>query len=482
MNIVDKFDELAFIKKLHGPPSEFRFNEKATITHNRPGALIREMDVFLPITDALISSRAHYAKASDLEKLSFLLSNIYGIHKTRVNFYPATTSESDLKLAVIPRRVIASGGACYPTNIYLSLQDESQNGYFFRYFPSFHALSVEAATKLSDKATLFFTVQFNRTVPKYKSFAYRLTAVDNGLVLARSLFLLNSLEIPAQLIFDCDQLQYEKSLSLDTAEESLYAMIHLDNNFFCQSVKPNSNEVFERQENPLPYEIASMDQICRSTPSTSKTSNFILHSQEPLYSLESLIQTICNRASRANYFSGHPLNKKLLLDSLAMTARSLEFIVATCINEVLPKIKICCLVLNISGVDSGAYFYDQESKELQLIQRGHYHKLITDCLYIKSANIGLANYVVHFVGDLSHDRVRSNPKYYRIQQMLIGCYIEALTLAVSNQTITAHPYLGFNAKKIQIIYANKIEPNELPLGQVCVGIAKNDGRIEIPIR
>lgn len=490
-------DAIKFTYKLHGPPHKFKISPFSERTNDFFYFMENKVDIDLPFVNTCGISLSKFRKLSSLEKLSFIFFICYGIHKTRIHF-DGDTNLGTAKPILSSRRVIASGGASYPTEIYIILNNQINNFnnshyYAFKYLPNFHALMLINNTsknlllnlKNRDKHNyiqIYLTVKFEKSARKYKSFAYRLTAVDTGLVIRRITAILESLKIRYLIDFDFDSKTAEKNLNLTSPYEGVYAIITIENfleNFIKLEHIISASRRFKFSFNPysLPDDLKLMHTFCNKYIYNKKLFHKKINDYyQTSYSIKKLVKAIDKRTSKAEDFIGLPSHKMSLFKILNYAIKSLHFINKHCAFNNNPiNLKLYCAVLNVTHIDSGLYSYD--GKKIILLNKGNFRKSLTDSLHIQSVNIGLSAFIIHIVGELNWQNSMRGPKNYRIQQMLVGCALEAITLAANIYNLSAHAYLGYDSEKIKSLY-NSFSKNEFILAQICLGVSKDSDKIE----
>jgi SagB-type dehydrogenase family enzyme len=244
-------EAIAFINKLHGVPEVFDKNYKIdwNVAPARFSYVGNKKRIDLPLLGDFYKKNNAFHKYSVIEQLSFFLWASCGCSKIRISpnqfIFPNNLTEAkEAKIfGFFPRRVIASGGASYPAEIYITFEGEWDNilheasAYIFRYSPNFHSLIAHKKITRFNKNTtdeyennqyrlnIFLCVNFHRTSFKYKSFAYRLSAVDLGCVLGRINRLAGRLFFNTTFDFDFLGKKLDRKLGLNSSVEATYAII-----------------------------------------------------------------------------------------------------------------------------------------------------------------------------------------------------------------------------------------------------------------
>ncbi len=481
MNMLTIDEAYELTQKLHGAPDTFRIN--TNLNWNLAPAFFSPKGNSTYITLSHTNndiSKVNINETGLLDKLSILLWMGYGCQKIRVSL------ESDLKKAnsglrpkYFPQRAVASGGAAYPNEIYINFNADKQ--YIYRYSPNYHALIAHNQSINTDNQSdikIYINVKFERTCFKYKTFAYRLSAVDTGAVLGRLIAILNALNIDFDLDFDFNGYDTNELLKINDNLEGTYAILSIKHNSVTAindvinqyNIKNDAslNTNAAQEQSCIPAEMIALHQRAHycDTQEENKIKTQTNLKKYRTYPLTDLFEASLNRASLANFFTGESSSKKVLIECIEHCVNLLKSVSHHCKGGSLPNLNFYCSVFNLSDLESGLYFYNQN--QLILIDKDDHQLDITKSLHLSSANIALSSFIIHITGNIDWRGNSRGLKFYRILQMYAGIATEAISLAANMSGLSAHPYLGYNSNKIKKIY--KIIPSDQEiLCQICIG-------------
>lgn len=497
MNKVKIKEAFEFTKKLHGAPEAFHIDTNFHLKNAPP--------FFSSIGDnpRLCLPNIHNIQIAQMhpwEEVSLMLWLSSACQRVRLSLEEVTNGDDALlfRPKFFPQRAIASGGACYPTELYFCFSpkwdcfSEEASSYIFKYSPNYHALVAHRSKngemfpvfydKSSPDIQIFLNVKFERSSTKYKSFAYRLTAVDTGFLLGKIITVLKEFECEIRVDFDFPGKKIDNFLDINHPDEGVYVIISLFNFFNKENSHKKidikkinfDNKKFNDKNNysaNIPIELLEMHKFSHDTFLSNETSKKLTTRPRKNYGKSNfslLIHASENRGSLANYFIDSPSSKKILLLCINNAIKTLEDMDFFNLKSDLPPLKLYCAVFNVSEFKCGLYRFDKEKRKLILLDDKPNKEEIFDCLHLKSANIMLSSFIVHVVGPLDWRQTARGPRQYRIQQMLAGVAMEAITLVANQAGLSAHPYLGFNGKKLKDLYKTLSADEEI-LSQICIG-------------
>lgn len=514
---------IAFINKLHGPPRDLI--APSQIDWSKAPSFFPSVGNQPRIEMSLPFSAIHWKLNDDLDslpplhKLSLLLWMSYGCCGVRMDpsqslLSASSVEKSKMSSGIFPRRAVPSGGACYPTDLYLSFGEHwnkilpNISKYIYQYAAHYHSLiAVMEKEEISDKypwfisdeaqtIQIFFSANLSRTAFKYANFAYRLSAVDLGVVLGRVSYLFGASDL--SLHFDYFDKAVNDALRLSSKTEGVYAILNISNFLNEKSVLKESSFMLKNAQackkevrsctdldlgewSKFHCLVQSKSEIYKKAYETSVGAQGlgVAHKNETkkfaLEELNRIVSKIMQRESKAEAYTGEALRPQLLMQCLHDALKALQKMSYISSADALPKLSLYCAILNVSQYSEGLYKFNADSGSLLLIEKRKIRNEMAGCLHLRTANIGLSSFVIHIAGLSDCLKNIRGIREYRIQQMLVGVAIDAITLCATEQNLSAHTYLGFNGDKLQKLYQHPTD--ERILGQICVGVSKIRSKI-----
>lgn len=449
-------------------------------------------------------------EASSAGELGPLLQLSVGC--TRIRTLPSGMSQptidrpdpSNLGATVRPRRAVASGGALYPSEVYVCAASEALPG-VYHYDVARHELvelSAEPAGSRLDEAlprpaarclVLVVTCAFWKSFCKYGDFAYRLGAVDVGIAIARLERLARERHGETRVHFDFDDEALDRILGIDSRDESAYAAIVVERRDGSAAPAQHGECVARPVSMPTPRQRSkrikrslSFDAMHASVLRGGGAAPFVDAAPKAPLALESILlpmpsslpfgelgAIIRARTSNGPQLTGRGVTAEALVTVLAAAAEALARLHRAAVDDGLPAPRPWVIVQRVAGVRSGAYAYDADARGLVPVQSsGEALGLaLQACSNLDNINLDLAAFTLHVVDDLDfRGSVRGN-RSYRVQQMLVGAALDGAMLACSALGLGCHPMLGFDAAGIDALY-RLTDTGTGVLAQLCVGVAR----------
>jgi hypothetical protein len=454
-----------------------------------------------------------------------------GCHRIRYEPRLPTNAAQTLPGRYQPRRTTAAGGGAYPVDIMVVFGDGSSivgpelQQYVFTYAPQAHSLVLNCKWSENDQMTrrlnlhsgstiaLALTVHLWRSAFKYHEFAYRLTAVDCGVVLGRLVGLLEDRHTIVMLDVEGPSFALDRSLGLQGEGSSCYVTLVLPHglgNINIGAQKPHATQddsgknlrVRERRVSvvhafqPLPKELAGIHQLAQAThtdpATTSETQlaakrphlrflkEFHLPPPPELYQCLNH-NVIASRASLANYFTGDPAQANMFAHCLHAAQKRLDNIQRRVGQYNTSSLLIFCVVINVDGFSQGVYQFLGAKENLALITTGDMVSRISAAMLVRTFDMRRCAFIVHICGHLDWRAQERRLRHYRVQQMIVGAGLDAvMTAAASYPGWSAHPFLGFASSQISELYGLSTSSYR-PLAQLCVGRAQPAYQIETSV-
>ncbi len=511
---VETFDlsnAVSFMQKLHGSPEAFGLTSVPTWRNTSffPPLGNRVLNLPSPCENGWSESQA----IPYLARLATYLWACYGCVSARLSPSQVLAQRSNGRaaavLGVFPHRALASGGASYPADIYVQFGTAWDrvvpgiSGNLFQYSPNYHCLSARSGDSgwradlqciESHSVRIYLCVNFARTSPKYGSFAYRLTAVDVGVVLGRLVSVAAVVGQPVLLDVDVPDADVDRRLGLDSSTQATYAL--LDFPAFLESNRAAVSEGALRESvsslncdavvpMQLPQELQRMHafvhgmRLPNERPKKMRRLEGITSHDErsTTVRMADLIHVIRRRHSSAGNFIGRSAPLSVLMDCLSASSDGMAALERSNAQGMsLPSMGVYCMALNVEGCEQGAYRFDPGTREITLISKGDLAEKIAACLHLSSAHVGFSSFIVHITGHVEWNRTERDARAYRVQQMVTGAAVDAIAIAATRAGASAHPYLGFKTEAVGRFYGLVVAA-EIVTAQVCVSVPRNSNRI-----
>lgn len=389
------------------------------------------------------------------------------------------------------RRPIPSGGATYPTEVYVLVTGRSA---VYHYDPYRHELvdigldcpvaTVRAALGPGadvPPVVLMLTSRFWKNFYKYADFGFRLGAVDAGIALGRALRLGRAEFGAAESFPDFTDDAANACLGVDGRDESCYAVIGLP-----------SGDVAAARRGTRPVRVDRSSRIRRSprfdalhaacsapapgplvrTPAMSVAAGPGVALPEPS-TVDALdAATMARRTSNGHLFSGHTITREALSTVLHEAVDALR-------RNVVGDVGLCCAAHRVDGVPPGWYRHRPADNVLMRMAADSGAAAdIQRAVFVATLNAELAAFTVLMTGAVDSAAAGRGVRGYREQQLAVGVAIEALTLAAPAVGLGAHPLLGFDATLVDERCGLTGSGHGVH-AIVCVGAVRPDANLEI---
>jgi SagB-type dehydrogenase family enzyme len=449
-----------------------------------------------------------FKKLSDILAKSYLISKIKWQHGGTILSSPQRPGLVWPNSNIVTRRPIASGGAMYPTQIYLCVHNRviksetSSNQYgIYHYNPANHELvELEAHVSASriyraierkvdferhqysvevPPIVAIFTDRFCQNMVKYANFAYRLGSVDLGVLVGRMVGFAASEFENCKLSVDFDDVKVAQICQLDIREEGINALLCLGE---CMQFKKDEelNADYCYIQNDLVQYRGTLPKLPKSLMNVH-----LLASESGLVPPEDLIDGVDYAASVAKSISLSSVpEQNLSLPQLvkrssegalftgeSISTEQLSIILKKVTSDLLlykniydhassNHIELYCAIESVTLergegiVPPSWYRYNAQFHELEptAITEQKPSTILQEAMHLDTANISLSALSIHIV---SNTKLRSDPRVvrgYRVQQMLIGMVVDSITKWSAHLNIGSHPYLGFDVTVIDKMY------------------------------
>jgi SagB-type dehydrogenase family enzyme len=443
-------------------------------------------------------------RPGSFEWLGDLLFRAVGCH--RVSWSPDGSRFSspeqppppDPRRTLEVRRAVASGGAKYPCEVYLlSRSLPGLPDGVFHVDPARHELAMVATPPPAaawraavpsggDLTRLAFVLvcRFTNSTPKYGNFAYRLSAVDTGVVAGRLCSLLADDGVPHRLRFGFDDDALDTIIRAHGRIEGSYAVITADPDAGptpagapLPMAPPKPDTATTLTGRNLPAGLARAHAAARRWTAASAVTEDV--EAAPVESEPLTLELISRRRSDGALFDGKPVSLALLdamLDEVA--ARFRQFSVAVA-DWPTPPLRLGVAVHRVNDLPAGVYLAG-ETGVLRPLRQGDVSDKLQGAMHIGNVNLRLAAFVTHVLGPSAAWSGTWGPRGYRTSQMVAGTVVDAITLAAARGGLSANPFLGFDTAGVRALYPG-LGPDEIPLVQVAVGGTRPAPRMEGPV-
>lgn len=410
------------------------------------------------------------------------------------------------------RRPVPSGGAMYPTELYVV---DTRQARVTHYDPYRHELTelrhpaacvaVRAALGRPPECALppyllVLTHRFWKNFYKYGDFATRLGAVDAGVLLGRAVRLGVAGFADARVHLDFDDVALAGLLGVDVEDEAPYAVLGLGPATVCPGEPggvPGSGPVppatveksrrIKRSARLRAMQAAAREPAPASVPGAGEPDA----GDGPVVDLDPGLPVdlldpdgMLRRASSGRRFTGAAVPSAALATVLAHTAESVAAVHACAHGAFGPDVEVYCAVQRVTGVPSGWYRYRPASGQLAGVGTG----AAADCgrhvqraLFAESLNAELAAFTVHAVAPLDFRASGRGVRGYREQQLAVGACVEAVSLAAHAAGLSGHAVLGYDVEVIDRAYG-LLGGDRGTHAQVSVGVVAPSTNWEIEVR
>ncbi|MDQ0268596.1 SagB family peptide dehydrogenase [Cytobacillus purgationiresistens] len=435
----------------------------------------------------------------NLQKIGHFLWYIYGITQYSESAFSSDSAKQSVELMQSYRRFVPSGGALYPSELYVYLKIKDLPAGVYHYDAAHHRLILlregnfdSYITKaLGDRCamsacfgTVIVSTMFWKNFFKYNNFSYRLQGLDAGVLIGQLLEVGNRFGIESEVYFQFLDRAINHLLGLSEEEESVYAVIPL-------SVEPANLDKNRSRVDRIVY----ADELCRELPAIQY--DYYVRSQRvreyPMLTkinkasmLESTqsFRQISSKESMEECdedFIALPQAKRLSYDLASVCQNryspSLDFVmgkvsqleVASLFQEAtsallyhsdldgankkhMARVSLFGCLTNVDGIKDGAYEYKSANHALQQVNLADHRPQLQYGLSAGNINLFQTPLSLHVAGNLDYFKTELGIRGYRIQQMEVGILVQRLLLAASAIGMGGHPLLGFDANICDDIY------------------------------
>lgn len=449
----------------------------------------------------------------ELLKISHYLWYVYGLTQICQSAFSSGSNE-EVGLMQSNRRFVPSGGALYPNELYVYLKCEDLPTGVYHYdvarhhivllregnFDSFLSKALGDRCDVSNCfGTVFVSTMFWKNFFKYNNFSYRLQGLDTGVLVGQILEVSKRFGFSAGVYFQFLDRAINHLIGLSEKEESIYGVIplSLEDSFLfsnddvinsvntdtelCKELPRVKHNVFIKSKRVLEYPLLVK---MNESSMIKSTKNFRQLNEKKSMDRDSLIVDL-PKVERLSYDFTSINRKRFSIDVDFVSKKVSKINLATLLyeatsafsylndlNELNNKNRtrpsLYCCLYNIEDIPNGAYYYDDMTHTLRLVQLGDYRHQLQHGLSGANVNLFQVPICLHVVGDKEHLKSSIGYRGYRIQHMEAGMMIQRLLLSAFAIGMGGHPLLGYDAKLCDEIYQLNAEQKtsliQIPIG------------------
>jgi SagB-type dehydrogenase family enzyme len=430
-------------------------------------------------TAGLSRQRFHAGSAGDLE--------------TNLDTWRAPSPEAPDLMRVVP-----SGGALYPYELYLFVHgDDTLRDGLYHHNPLGDSLEVLEAgggggrlmralgTGALARYTLVATCCFSRNSFKYGDFGYRVQSVDLGVVVGQGCEAARRQGWKVRVRYGFDDGRLDELLGLDAEVEAAYAVLELGERCTLSSAaatrptpaRANSATPAGLERWPrlralhasarLPTAAVTIESLPRPDPA----------SEIPLPRLEERsvpLEAVWQRRSATHAFATRELS---LVEASAVFQSATPYPDDTLVAS---HCTLYALVNHVQGLERGVYLYHPDSHSLELTRAGDQRAALSRTLGGPTQNAFAVSLGLFAVGNVRDGLERGGDRWYRVLNMDAGVVVARLYRASSGLGLACHANLNY-----QVRVANEALGLRAPwttLVQVLIGGAAVNGRVlDLPL-
>lgn len=450
----------------------------------------------------------------DLHKIGHFLWYVYGLTQFSQSVFNLDPTQKTTELMQSNRRFAPSGGALYPSELYVYLKIEDLPIGVYHYDVAHHRLVLlregnydsYIARGLGNRCeisacfgTVFISTMFWKNFFKYNNFAYRLQGLDAGVLIGQLLEVSKRFNFESGVYFQFLDRAMNHLLGLSEQEESVYAVIPL-------SVEPTIWSANGSQKDRM----VSAAELCRELPAirpnhflrskrviefpmlTKLNEVSMLDSTTSFSLINSGENVICEgpvvslpHVERVSYELGSVCRKRFSPDMDFILGKVSQIELANLLHEATssflyrndleaahlnlePRVSLNVCLYNVEGVPNGAYQYDSTVHALRQIQLGDHRLLLQSGMSLYNVNLLQVPLCFHVTGDKDYYKNALGYRGYRIQQMEAGMLVQRLLLSATASGMGGHPLLGYDSNLSDAIYKmellGKTSLIQIPIG------------------
>lgn len=418
-----------------------------------------------------------------LADLSQFLWFSYGITQVSESFL----SMDSVDTWTTYRRYVPSGGALYPSEVYLYLKLHELPTGFYHYDAAHHSLICLREGNFDDYldhalgnrcdiskcfASVFVSTFFWRNFFKYHNFSYRLQGLDAGFLLGQMLEVGKRMGFETGVYYQFLDGAINHLLGVHEDEESVYAVLALsidkEMKWFedrkdvqitsaklCKELEAIHLQHYMKSKVVRSYPmLLKMNQACmmhtfsndKKRTSPKPTTLTVKFAQQPKNHAVSF-----SKACRDRYSPGQDfVLKPLQFETLSHLLNELTFMshyrndVDLDLSFLTSRVSLRFTSYGVEGLANGMYEVCDSTHEIKQISNGDYRMTQQDGLLSDFVNMAQIPLSFNFSGSRNHYQELYGYRGHRIQHMETGILAHKLLLASSLLSMNGHPVLGFD--------------------------------------
>lgn len=421
------------------------------------------------------------------------------------------------------RRYVPSGGALYPSELYVYLKLEDLPFGVYQYDVAHHRLVLlregnfdsylnRALGRHYDLsgcfAAVFVSTMFWKNFFKYHNFSYRLQGLDAGALIGQLLEVAKRFRYETTVCFQFLDRAVNHLLGLSSTEESVYAMIpmsvdpeatvykdgfgadgSISANQLCNDVPGIQHNHYVRSQKIIEYPMLTWvneasfietTDAFKQIPGTTDNGEGLWVTLPDVERVSYDFAAVCRRrhSPEGNFVLGK-VSQKQLSALLHQTMSSFSYRNDLNGNQLNsePRVSLYCCLYNVLGIADGAYQYKNTLHALRTISQGDHGPLLQELMSFHNVNMFQVPLCFHVAGHRDHLLDSLGYRGYRIQQMEAGILVQQLLLSAFALGLGGHPLLDFNVRMCDEIYHMGAH-EDTSLIQVPVGPYRLGSRLE----
>lgn len=411
-----------------------------------------------------------------------LLADLYGL--TQQDTTLSTIAQKPGLFSRPFHRAVPSGGALFPCEIYLFMREGYQvPAGIYHYDVAHHALDllqhVDAVDAVSSQlahpsltpaaCVIALSCFFWKDGFKYGAFSYRLQGFDLGTILAQGLMLLQQHACSTTVHYQFLDENVNTLLGLDTLQESVYALITLDQETFRPQHSPPEKGSEKRPDGinrPQGPELPSV----ASWPLVEAVHRSACMKQREQFRDLRCLASIMPLTSNATYvlpptepeinFLEHAQQRRSAHHFLPrpITLRQLSVLCQSCLagyrNDIdgatptLQHTLLYCVVNRVEELPAGIYYYDPHKHTCELVTAGDHSQALLTVQKMRLSATCIPSICFFAVGNYATGLQEYGDRWYRMQNMEAGIIVQRLYQAAATLGLGCRTSLGFSIQSV----------------------------------
>lgn len=450
----------------------------------------------------------------DLYNVGHFLWYVYGLTQFSQSIIHMDSTEIKTEQMQSKRRFAPSGGALYPSELYVYLKIKDLPVGVYHYDVAHHCLVLlregnfdsYIARGLGNRCeisasfgTVFVSTMFWKNFFKYNNFAYRLQGLDAGVLIGQLLEVSKRFGVESGVYFQFLDRAMNHLLGLSEQEESVYAVIPLSveptiwsangremdrmvsSAELCQELKSIEPKHYVRSQKVKEYPMLTKLNEVSMLDSTTKFG--MIEAKENVISDGQAVAL--PHAERLSYDLGSVCRNRFSPDMDFILGKVSQVELANLLHEATdsflyrndleaahkkhePRVSLNVCLYNVEGIPNGAYQYDSTIHALHQVHLGDHRLLLQSGMSLYNVNLLQVPLCIHVTGVKDYYKTTLGYRGYRIQQMEAGMLVQRLLLSAGASGMGGHPLLGYDSNLCDEIYKmgpqGKTSLIQIPIG------------------